>query len=414
MVNEAQSPLADLLDNIRKRSDLVCDIQRKLTAFRAVGPENAGPGEAAKARFVEDFLRAQGVQDILHVDAEDPRVCGGLRPNLVATIPGTSARSLWLFAHMDVVPEGEASLWESNPWEVVQKGDILYGRGVEDNQQALTSMLVLAAALHELHVTPSLTLKLVFLSDEECGNTMGMAHLLAKRPDLFSKDDLYIIPDSGSPDGSLIEIAEKSMFRMKFTVTGSQCHASTPGKGVNSLLAMANVVMAMDELHGFFPEENTLFEPSTSTFTPTMHEKNVEATNILPGQDIFWMDCRALPGVNPEKVYEKARELAESAATFLGASVRVDLDRVTDASETPRDSLVVTALSRALEEEGIAPKLIGIGGSTVACMLRHMGLCACAWSTILNTCHEPNEHSSISATLRDAAVFARILLGAHS
>ena len=313
-----------------------------------------------------------------------------------------------------IVPEGEASLWKTNPWEVVQKGDLLYGRGVEDNQQALTSMLVLAHALNKGNVTPNLTLKLVFISDEECGNTMGMAHLLEERPDLFKKDDLYIIPDSGSPDGSLIEIAEKGVFRMKFTVTGSQCHASTPGKGVNSLQAMANVVMALDKLYGFFPEENPLFEPSTCTFTPTMHEKNVSATNILPGQDIFWMDCRALPGVDPQKVYEQARDLAESAAAFVGATVRVELDSLTEASETPKDAKVVQALSHALEEEGIEPRLIGIGGSTVACLLRKTGLCACAWSTILNTCHEPNEHSSISATLRDAAVFARIVLGENA
>ena len=350
MVKKVQTSLDEILDTVRKSSDLVCDIQKKLTAFRAVGPENAGPGEAAKARYVEEFLCAQGVGDILHVDAKDTRVAGGLRPNLVATIPGKSKRALWLFAHMDVVPEGEASLWKTNPWDVVQKGDLLYGRGVEDNQQALTSMLVLAHALNKGNVTPNLTLKLVFISDEECGNTMGMAHLLEERPDLFKKDDLYIIPDSGSPDGSLIEIAEKGVFRMKFTVTGSQCHASTPGKGVNSLQAMANVVMAMDKLYGFFPEENPLFEPSTCTFTPTMHEKNVSATNILPGQDIFWMDCRALPGVDPQKVYEQARDLAESAAAFVGATVRVELDSLTEASETPKDAKVVQALSHALGE----------------------------------------------------------------
>ena len=50
MVKKVQTSLAEILDTVRGSSDLVCDIQKKLTAFRAVGPENAGPCEAAKAR----------------------------------------------------------------------------------------------------------------------------------------------------------------------------------------------------------------------------------------------------------------------------------------------------------------------------------------------------------------------------
>lgn len=409
--NAEPADLARLLDSIHTSTNLVPDIQTRLTAFRAVGPENSGPGEAAKARYVESFLRSNGVEDMVHVDAPDPRVEGGVRPNIIATIPGRSPRALWLFAHMDVVPEGEASLWQTNPWKVVQKGDLLYGRGVEDNQQALTSMLVLACALHRTGIVPGLTLKLVFLSDEECGNTRGMAYLVKERADLFPREDLYIIPDSGSPEGNLIEIAEKSVFRFKFTVQGRQCHASTPAKGVNSLVAMARIVLALEKLNEIFPQTNALFEPATSTFTPTMHEKNVEATNILPGQDVFWMDCRALPGIDPACVFERVKEIAAKAASSMGASVLVEQGQVIEASETPQDAPVVKALSRALRAEGLEPRVMGIGGSTVACLLRYLGLGACAWSTILNTCHEPNEHSSISATLRDAAVFARILLG---
>ncbi len=410
MHTNANTSLAAVLVSLQHRESLVTDIQRTLTAFRAVGPQNAGPGEARKAAWIEEFLRGCGVTDIVHVDAPDPQAEGGLRPNLVATIPGTSTRALCLFAHMDVVPEGELSLWETDPWDVVQKGDLLYGRGVEDNQQALTSMLLLAKVLHETQTTPALTIRLVFISDEECGNTLGMAWLLDKRADLFPKDDLYIVPDSGSPSGTLMEVAEKSVFRFKCTVRGRQCHASTPGKGVNSLTVMARIITALDALHTAFPQENPLFDPPCSTFTPTKHEANVEGTNILPGQDVFWVDCRAIPGVEPEAVFAKAEEIITTVASRYGATASLERGYVIAASETAADAAVVMALTRALAAEGIAAESIGIGGSTVACLLRHRGLSACAWSTILNTCHEPNEHSSISATVRDAAVFARIAL----
>ena len=237
-----------LLTRIAAHAEDVPEIQTALTACRAVGPENGGHGEGAKAGLIEKWLRDMGIPGIEHVDAADERVPGGKRPNLIATIPGRSSRALWLFAHMDVVPEGDPALWNTDPWKVTRKGDMLYGRGVEDNQQGLTSMLLLARALTEAGATPELTVKLVFMSDEECGNTKGLGYMLGTRPELFPKDDLYIVPDGGSPDGSLIEVAEKSIFWMKVTVRGVQCHASTPQKGVNALVGAADVLLALTGL----------------------------------------------------------------------------------------------------------------------------------------------------------------------
>lgn len=53
---------------------------------------------------------------------------------------------------------------------------------------------------------------------------------------------------------------------------------------------------------------------------------------------------------------------------------------------------------------------IGIGGGTVAALLRGQGLPPAVWSCIENTCHQPNERSSIRAALKDAQVFAHILM----
>ena len=45
----------------------------------------------------------------------------------------------------------------------------------------------------------------------------------------------------------------------------------------------------------------------------------------------------------------------------------------------------------------------------VAALLRRQGLPAVVWSRLLNTCHQPDEHSSIAATIGDAKVFAHVL-----
>lgn len=76
-----------------------------------------------KALYLEGLLRELGVTDILRIDAPDPRVPDGVRPNVVARIPGASPRRLWILGHMDVVPPGELSYWKTDPWKVVVDGD---------------------------------------------------------------------------------------------------------------------------------------------------------------------------------------------------------------------------------------------------------------------------------------------------
>ena len=155
------------LQHIASQRGRVIELQTALTAFRALGPENGGDGEHAKAAYIEEQLRACGVTDITHVDSPDARVTSGLRPNIVARIPGASPRTLWIFGHMDVVPPGDAASWHGDPWQVRVDGDSLVGRGVEDNQQAIVSALLVAEALHALRITPPLTLGMVFMADAE-------------------------------------------------------------------------------------------------------------------------------------------------------------------------------------------------------------------------------------------------------
>lgn len=73
-----------------------------------------------------------------------------------------------------------------------------------------------------------------------------------------------------------------------------------PHKGRNAFLAGAEMVREIDALHEAFPETNPLFTPPCSTFVPSKHEPNVPAVNIVPGSDIFFVDCRLVPGVDPQ------------------------------------------------------------------------------------------------------------------
>jgi succinyl-diaminopimelate desuccinylase len=63
-------------------------------------------------------------------------------------------------SHLDVVPEGERSLWHSDPWKVIVKDGAVIGRGVEDNQQGLVASVFATLAFIHQGIVPERTIKL--------------------------------------------------------------------------------------------------------------------------------------------------------------------------------------------------------------------------------------------------------------
>lgn len=71
------------------------------------------------------------------------------RGNLIIKYPGTTdAVCSFVGSHMDVVPADRTS-WERNPFQLIQEGDRLYGRGTTDclgHVALLTDLLATLAA----------------------------------------------------------------------------------------------------------------------------------------------------------------------------------------------------------------------------------------------------------------------------
>ncbi len=75
--------------------------------------------------------------------------------------------SLGVIAHLDVVPEGDG--WDTNPFELVRKGDALYGRGAIDDKGPAVAALYAVKALKENNIALSKNVRVLFGSDEESG-----------------------------------------------------------------------------------------------------------------------------------------------------------------------------------------------------------------------------------------------------
>ncbi len=387
------------------------ELQRELVSRVAVGPDQGGPGEGAKAAFLVDLLRRWGLE-VENYPAPDARVSGGQRPNLVARLPGRRPEKVWVLSHLDVVPPGDESLWHSDPFTLRVEGDRLYGRGTEDDHQGIVASLMAVKALLDLGVTPSRTVALALVADEETGSAKGLAHLLREQRHLFSEQDLIIVPDAGNPEGTMIEVAEKSLLWLRLELLGQQGHASRPELSRNTLRACAHVIVALEALSREFSRQDPLFDPPASTFEPTRKEANVPNINTIPGRDVFYLDCRVLPDYDLAQVQARVQALgAEVAAKF---EVTLTVEAVQEQPSPPPTSPeapVVQALARAIREvHGREARPQGIGGGTVAAFFRRVGLPAAVWMTVTRSAHQPNEYCTLTNLLGDARVLAHVFM----
>jgi succinyl-diaminopimelate desuccinylase len=154
-----------------------------------------------------------------------------------------------------------------------------------------------------------------------------------------------------------------------------------------------------------------LFNPPHSTFEPTKKEANVENINTIPGRDVFYVDCRVMPGYDLDDVLAAIKGFGDVVEREHKVTISYEfVQREQAAPPTPADSEIVTRLmARIRQVFGNEPKLQGIGGGTVAAYLRRAGHQAAVWATLMHNAHQPDERTSIACTIKDAKVMAAML-----
>ncbi len=396
--------------------DEMIALQIGLTAIPALSPDNGGDGEWEKARYLADTLLRLGFGDIRELNAPDKRVSAGVRPNIIVKIPGRNMKqTLWILTHMDIVPPGEKSLWSHAPYKAYVQDGRIYGRGTEDNQQDMVASIFAAKAFMEEGILPEMSVGIALVSDEETASSYGLDYLLNSKRNPFRKTDMIVVPDAGNKRGNAIEVAEKSILWLQFKIIGKQCHASTPSLGRNAFLAASHLVVNLNGLHDVFDAADTLYRPQASTFQPTRKEANVPNINTIPGEDVFYMDCRVLPRYSLRTVIAEVKKRVKEVEKTFSVSIEVTpVQYVQAPTATPQDSQVVRALSRAIKTVyKITASPVGVGAGTVAAYFRKKGYPVAVWSRTSETAHQPDEYCLIKNMVGDAKVFANLCLQDH-
>lgn len=403
-----QTIFEKICQRIEELEPEMVEMQRQLVALPAVSPKSGGEGEKARVEYLKEVLGGWGVA-IEEFRAPDPQAPCGYRPNLIVRISGRNKEPRrWVMTHLDVVPPGARELWDSDPFVARVENGKVYGRGVEDNQQEMVASIFALKALLDLGLSPWSPVGLMLVADEETGSEFGVDWLL-KNYQLCRAQDLVVVPDAGNDAGTLLEIAEKSILWMKLKTIGQQAHGSTPHHGNNAHRAGAHLLLRLDRvLHERFPARDELFTPPDSTIEPTKKEVNVPNVNTIPGEDIFYFDCRMLPVYQLEEVLEVVREVVATVEQEFGVQVQVEIAQAAPAAPpTSADAPVVRLLSRAVQEVyRVEPFVKGIGGGTVAAFFRRRGIPAVVWGKNAGQAHKPNEYCVIANMVGNAKVYA--------
>jgi acetylornithine deacetylase/succinyl-diaminopimelate desuccinylase-like protein len=168
----------------RLRADLERLVRLPSVAFKGYPEEPLRQTAAA----VAELLRTAGMPrvELFEVPGAPPVVCAA-RP----ASPG--APTVLLYAHYDVQPADDASVWTSPPFEPTERAGRLYGRGAADDKSGI---IMHSGALQALGADCRVGVKILIEGQEETGFG-SLDEFVRRRPDLVGADAI-VIADSGN------------------------------------------------------------------------------------------------------------------------------------------------------------------------------------------------------------------------
>ena len=257
---------------------------------------------------------------------------GGNRANLVATL-GQGEPVLGVAGHMDVV-DVEAQNWDSDPFEVVQKGDNLYGRGVADMKDGLAAITIAMIELKQNNVPLKGTLKFLATAGEEVGQ-IGSEQLTA---DGYMKDVSAMLV--GEPTGYRIICANKGQLNLTVTSKGKAAHSSMPKLGNN---AVEHLLQALQLMRTTFDKIST--GVTNAVMGETLYNVDVinggNQVNAIPGLATAKINLRTIPELPNAKIVAALQSALTDYNQNSNGQVELTVDMDVISTEGNQDSKLI-------------------------------------------------------------------------
>jgi tripeptide aminopeptidase len=336
------------------------------------------PSPTGDERDVADWLTRELRGLGLEVSEDDAGASiGSNAGNLLTRIPGASARTILLCAHMDTVPltAPVEPVQRDSGWENANSG--ILGA---DNKAAVAAMVELARMLTTT-VTADLGVELLFTVAEETGLN-GAREFDVQR---LSSEFGYVF-DHASPVGEII-IASPTHMRIDAEIRGKAAHAGLhPEQGVNAIVAAANAIANMPQ--GRYDEETTANVGMISGGT---------ATNVVADRCVISAEVRAVEQVQVDRYVTEAIDALQDAADSAGCDLDLKLQQHFTGYRLSQREPSVALAGRALRRLGYEPSFRTSGGGADANALRLNGFPCTNCANGTERAHERTERVSFTA-----------------
>ena len=283
------------------------------------------------------------------------------RTNIVARIKGNgSKRPLLLLGHTDVVTV-EPENWSFDPFGGTVKNGKIFGRGAADDKGIVAVSLEVMLALHRNKVPLDRDVIFLGVADEEGGGGLGITYMVEHHLEEIAAEFALneggrgtIDPQSGKYVNFSIGTAEKTPRRARLLASGTAGHGSVPTRD-NAIGALARAVarlvdtplkMELNETTRTFfqrlsetrPEAEAkvyrdilkndpdmmtqqklqdinpaFFSIIRTSVVPTIFNGGYQR-NVIPSSAEATLDIRALPGADPEQLWEDIKEIIDDDA----------------------------------------------------------------------------------------------------
>ena len=398
-----------------------------LSRYIALNTSNPPGNEEEAALFLRDILEREGIEVTIYEAAPG-------RANLSARLPGTGdGKPLVLLNHTDVVP-AEAQFWQEEPFAGTVRDGVIWGRGALDMKGMAVMELMSLLLLRRHRVSPKRDVVFLAVADEEAGGDVGIDWLDHHHPELLEAE--FVLNEGAYGFAELLgvrrpvfncAVGEKGPLWVRLRTHGVPGHGSVPHED-NCLDRLIRVLYKVqgwrrpmtvvpelrtyfDRLYGkgFLPEQPTdsalARTAETNPIVRALLTNTVSITgvrggikhNVIPGVAEATLDCRLLPGQDPDAFVEELRAVIDDD--------RVDLELVLS-SNTPSSAVqtrlfeVAEEVTREHVEDALVAPIIS-PGFTDSRVFRKRGVTAYGFIPILlepleaATIHGHNERISI-------------------
>ena len=273
----------------RRPGDETLALIRRLVAFDTVSERS----NLELIEFVRGYLRKLGVASDLVYDERRGKA------NLYATLGPEDRPGIALSGHSDVVPV-EGQPWDSDPFEVLERGGRLYGRGTADMKGFVAVCLALAPEFLAREIAIPLHFALSYDEEVGCIGVRGLIEVLRRRT---VRPRAVLV---GEPTEMRVVRAHKGKLSYRAHVSGLESHSGMTHLGVNAVEAAAEAIAFLKGMARRHRDQGPRDEALTPPWT-TVHTGLVRGgtqLNIVPRHCHFDFEFRHLPEEDPRAMFE--------------------------------------------------------------------------------------------------------------